>query len=301
MAGMISAPLTAILMIFEITTDYEIILPLMFTCIISAVVAKKMISYSIFTYILSKKGIELFKGRDVNILKQIPVSEVMRTNIVHIHLNERIPSVLSKLLGARQTTYFVTDKEHRLKGLIDLNDIKESLSTMETMGDTLIAMDLTKSLTSKCFDTDSLGEILGNISRTESDEIPVVDKNGVLLGSINWQNIVQTYNKEINKHNMVDHLFENITEVDNRKEIEILGENKLIDIALPPEFVCKTLKQLDLRKKYGISVLAIKHFVADSPDTFRTDFSPDPSHMFEGNEAIIFMVPKKKRDALPFC
>jgi CIC family chloride channel protein len=301
MAGMISAPLSSILMIFEITTDYAIILPLMFTCIISAFVARKTFSSNIFSYVLDKKGINLKKGRDINLLRNIPVSEIIRTNYFHVHLNEKLSKVLTKIMKSRNTKFFVTDDEHHLKGVISINDIKDTMDSVRALGETFIAMDLARPAKFFCYEDDTLDKVIANMPSTDVGEIPVLDKENKLIGVINWHDIIRTYNNEIAKHNMVDQLFEDISEVDNRKEIEVHGGSLMIETQVPPEFIGKSLSELNLRKRYGITVIGIKKSSLDIQDTDTVEFSPDPHYIFQGAENIIFIVPKHKRNKIPFC
>ena len=68
-AGTTHAPLTAILIIFELTSDYNLIVPLMMSCIIATLVTTRLERDSIYTKKLTRHGVELSHGQDVNVLK----------------------------------------------------------------------------------------------------------------------------------------------------------------------------------------------------------------------------------------
>ena len=70
-------PLSAILILFEMTGDYKIILPLMITCIISRLMAGRLLKESIYTFKLIRRGVDIRAGREVNVLKSISVKDVM--------------------------------------------------------------------------------------------------------------------------------------------------------------------------------------------------------------------------------
>ena len=76
------APITAILIIFELTGSYEIILPLMISCIIATLLATRMQKGSIYTLKLLRRGIDIHKGKDANVLQAVLVREEMRTEVV---------------------------------------------------------------------------------------------------------------------------------------------------------------------------------------------------------------------------
>ncbi|HEY3340878.1 MAG TPA: chloride channel protein, partial [Anaerolineae bacterium] len=77
LAGAVHAPLTSIILLFEMTNDYRIILPVMFAVVVSLVVSQRLQHDSVYTLALARKGVRLQRGRDVDVLEGITVSEVM--------------------------------------------------------------------------------------------------------------------------------------------------------------------------------------------------------------------------------
>src|SRR5690606_41857527 len=77
-AGSAHAPITAVVMLFELTGDYRIILPLMLTIIIALIVGRSLLgNESIYTLKLARRGIRLRRGRDVDVLESVPIEDVM--------------------------------------------------------------------------------------------------------------------------------------------------------------------------------------------------------------------------------
>lgn len=74
-AGITHAPITAMLMIFEITNNYTIILPLMTVCIISTLISSRFSNESIYTLKLIRKGIDIFRTRSLDVLKEHTVKK----------------------------------------------------------------------------------------------------------------------------------------------------------------------------------------------------------------------------------
>jgi len=68
LAGAVHAPLTATLLLFELTGDYRIILPLLFAVAVSMIVSKKLQADSVYTLALARAGVRLERGRDVEVL-----------------------------------------------------------------------------------------------------------------------------------------------------------------------------------------------------------------------------------------
>jgi Chloride channel protein EriC len=79
--GTVRAPLTAILILFEITRDYNLILPLMFACVLSNVMSNALYPESILTEGLRRKGFKIRKGREVDTMVSILVKDAMVKHI----------------------------------------------------------------------------------------------------------------------------------------------------------------------------------------------------------------------------
>ena len=90
LAGATYAPITAIMLIFEMTSDYKLIIPLMLTCITSAIFASHLSKESIYTLKLARAGINLKEGKEVNILKSILVKDARTRTIKTIPENMTI-------------------------------------------------------------------------------------------------------------------------------------------------------------------------------------------------------------------
>ena len=71
------APLTAFLIVFEMSGDYRMILPLMVTVGLSTLISQRLRRYSIYTWKLAKRDIPLERDRDVDIMRGLNVGEVM--------------------------------------------------------------------------------------------------------------------------------------------------------------------------------------------------------------------------------
>jgi len=73
-SGATHAPVTSILIIFEMTGNYDIILPLMLTSVISTLVSRHLRSASIYTYKLEERGLQLPQGQDIDMLEGVTIS-----------------------------------------------------------------------------------------------------------------------------------------------------------------------------------------------------------------------------------
>ncbi|HES59601.1 MAG TPA: chloride channel protein, partial [Caldithrix sp.] len=104
MGGVVGAathgPIAAILIIFEMTNDYKIILPLMITTIIATLVATRLHKESIYTLKLVRRGINIFGGRELNVLKSLKVSDVIKQTIELVDQKTPFNKILEKIANS---------------------------------------------------------------------------------------------------------------------------------------------------------------------------------------------------------
>ncbi|HZD21898.1 MAG TPA: chloride channel protein, partial [Acidimicrobiia bacterium] len=74
------APLTAILIVFELTGDYSLIIPLMLVATLGTFIAERFHKESVYTLALKHKGIRLTRSGEVDILDTVNVGSVMASN-----------------------------------------------------------------------------------------------------------------------------------------------------------------------------------------------------------------------------
>jgi CIC family chloride channel protein len=199
LAATMRAPLTSILIIFEITQSYEIILPLMLSAIIANVAANWMEKDSIFTWILSKQGIKLKKGAEEHVLNSIKVNEVMLKDIVTFDVKTSFKEILDGIQHAHHNYYPVL-KDGYLYGVLSLDDLK-SVMFEEGLDDIIVAGEICSSDNLIVVrENENLSEALQKMSIREFGALPVVreinDKYKV-VGLIRRSDILLAYNKKI--------------------------------------------------------------------------------------------------------
>jgi CIC family chloride channel protein len=75
-------PMAAMLILFEMTGDYKIILPLMLSCIIGTIAAGRFYRDSIYTLKLIRRGVDIREGKEVSVLRSLYVKDVMNPNVI---------------------------------------------------------------------------------------------------------------------------------------------------------------------------------------------------------------------------
>lgn len=126
LAGAVHAPLTAIILLFEMTNDYRIILPLMFAVVISMVLSQLIQRDSVYTLGLRRAGIRLERGKDLELLERITVQEVMQPDPPRI--GEWEPQLVAgeKMVALRRQGLIVVDENGAMTGIVTGQDLDQA-------------------------------------------------------------------------------------------------------------------------------------------------------------------------------
>ncbi len=203
MAGMVAAathaPMTALLIIFEMTSDYRIILPLMVTVVFSALVAGKLFSQSIYTVKLFRRGIDIRGGRDMNVLRSHQVKEIMDVNFESIDPSTSLAEIFRIIEQSKESYFVVADANQHLKGVISFQDIR-SLLSQHSLDYLVIAQDLAGGNTLALKYDENLEKALETFNLKDLKLIPVVDdevNGGKVVGVIRRDTLVDYYNRRL--------------------------------------------------------------------------------------------------------
>ncbi len=196
-------PLSAILILFEMTGDYKIILPLMFSCIIGAIASGQLLKDSIYTLKLGRRGVNIKEGKEVNILKSIRVSEVMTRGVETISEGCTMEVMADMIAKSKFNSFPVLDSDNRLAGIVSFNDYSEAIFN-EDLKHLLVAKDLATSDVVTVSADDNLYAALEKISRKDFATLPVMSVRdpGRLVGIVSRRDIIRAYDKAVLKKSL---------------------------------------------------------------------------------------------------
>lgn len=197
-AGTTHAPMTAFLIIFEMTHDYRIILPLMLACVFGTLVARRLSNESIYTWKLVRQGIRLFRGRDINVLARHTVAEVMRTEFESIPMYLTLHEIFRRMEEGSQYDFPVVDGDGRLVGTLSFQDIRRLLTRTDV--DTLIiASDIAHADPPIVRPDDTLDIALDKFGLRDVGFIPVVEDGPSrrLVGILRRTDLTHYYNRQL--------------------------------------------------------------------------------------------------------
>ncbi len=196
-AGIMRAPLTVILILFEVTGSYEIVLPIMFAAVTSSLIARLTYRHSMETYVLEKEGVRVGYGIALSVAEHISISEVMKTDYVKFNISENAANMIDFFFNTPESTFLVTDNDGRFSGIISLDEMRMLLKEDSLVG--LIAEDIVKKDVPVLYDTSQLDETLKLLEISDYYMLPVLDsKSGKLLGVVRQEEAFAYYRKQLN-------------------------------------------------------------------------------------------------------
>ena len=189
------ATLTAIVLLFEMTASYEIILPLMLSCVVADAVCYVFSENSIYTSKLARRGINIDLGAGQDLMRMIRVKEAMSNEVMTIKPDKPLEIALQMIEDTGHMSLPVVDDEGKLYGIITWTDIHTAALNHErhlTVRDYCVTDLITVN------PEDTLDRALDCLGAREISHLPVVNKRkkDTLIGIITKGDIIKAYNKQ---------------------------------------------------------------------------------------------------------
>ena len=291
-AGTTHAPITAILIIFELTNDYHIIPPLMVSCIISILLATYLKKESMYTMKLVRRGINIFEGRDINILRGLTVSDVVQKNIETIPVNYAIKDLIALMMRSEHQEYFVINKQNQLVGMLSIRQLKELLKDEDLLAGLVVAADIVSPVPTVIYPADNLDLVMHQFGRFNVDELPVVENSDSrrLIGSVQRMDVINAYNRAIFKLDLAGGVHSVVTAVHKEREVELTEGFRLSEIDPPDGFIGKSIRSLGIRSRYGVEVILIRKPEDDGKGIKdRPGAMPTPEYVIQPGDKLLIL------------
>jgi len=193
-AGAARAPFTAILIVFEMTDDYRMIVPLMTAVVTSLVVAERLMKESIYTLKLSRRGIRIQRGRDVDVMESVQVHEVMVSEPISVTVDLPITILAEKFIETGRHGFPVLDNQGQLYGVVSLEDYRTAVSDGAEKGNLTVGEIATRNIIS-VYPDETVGSALHRMAPRDISRLPVVSRENPrhLVGMVRRNDIVRAY------------------------------------------------------------------------------------------------------------
>ncbi len=223
-SGATRAPMTAVLIIFEMSNDYKLILPLMLATVLSTLLAEYLFGESIYTLKLRRKGIHLRHGRDFDLMHSLNVEEVMTPNPFVVQWDMPIATLGEDFQRTHSHGFPVVDAESKLVGVVSLRDYQNAAQRADAVS--LRVKDIaTMDRLLTAYKDEPLSDALERMAVRNISRMPVVKRSDPqqLLGIIRRQDIVKAYNVALarRKEGVLDDSKLRLRRIDKMKFVDI--------------------------------------------------------------------------------
>lgn len=290
-AGTSHAPLSASLMLFELTGNYSLVLPLMVASTTASWVARRLYPYSIHTEPLQRRGIDLSDRLRETSLKQLKVADLVREDLETVHPSTSFPDLVDRFLESRRRRLFVVD-QGRLVGAVSLNEVKHLLREAGSLS-VVVAYDLLEPVPVQLWVDDPLDRAADLFARSESELLPVMDREGRFRGVIAKRDLLALYAQEVLGRKSL--LTTYATSRDwGVRAIELPPNFALRLIRVPPGLVDRTLAETRLTQELGVRVVE----VCRESNGGQEWFVPDASTLLEKGDELLVLGPERAVESL---
>jgi CIC family chloride channel protein len=286
LAGITRAPLLAVIMIFELTQNTAVILPMMVVSVLAIVAAKALEQDSIYVQSLRAAGIVWEQTPEATSLSSLKVSDVMRTDVKLVPRNLPLADIVATFLNTRSLYLYVGDEEGRLLGVVDLHDIKEMLPERD-ISSLVIAEDLVSEIP---FVTpaEPLTSVNEKLWFRDLGQLPVVDspESRRFLGIVSRRDLLGAFDREILQRNRLTARVRFGDDLSQVGYFDLPEEHRLLQVDVPPEIAGRTVAEASLRQRFGVSVLAVKRLTRQGVER---RFVPGPGDRLEAGDVLIVL------------
>jgi CIC family chloride channel protein len=291
MSGVLRAPITAIMIVFELTNDYRLILPIMLTTIICMVLADRLVADGMYKIALTRAGVHLREGIELDVMQTVTVGDVM---------HQPSPAILQTASLSELRDYFrstdmrgvsVIDESGRLVGMVTMRDLQAAFERDHNPNTEVKAIMTTSPFTAYPFET--VWTALNRMGAADIGRLPVINSaTGELIGMFRRQNIVQAYNQSITRRAEQQHQAEqlrlqtltgaHVIEIPVNEQAQIAGK-RIAEIVWPADSVIAAIR------RHGKLIVPHGHTTIQSGDVLTIVAEPEA-------EKVIARIASRKRE-----
>ncbi|MBR4565943.1 MAG: chloride channel protein [Prevotella sp.] len=196
MSGVMHAPLTGIFLIAELTGGYSLFLPLMIVSVSSYLTINIFEPHSIYSSRLAKEGKLITHHTDNAVLTLMQLDSVIERDYLSVAPDMELGQIVHKISRSRNSVLPVLDAAGTLLGEVDITKIRHVVFRIELYHH-FTASQLMQEPPAKLTDSMPMVRVMKAFDRTHADWLPVVDRDGRLIGYISRQRIYMQYRKMV--------------------------------------------------------------------------------------------------------
>lgn len=197
MSGVLHAPLTAIFLIAEITSGYELFVPLMLVSAISYFTSSIFEKNSLYTKNLIERGDLIQYDKDRQVLSQIDIKKIIEKDLLSIPVDAKLAELVELVKQSKRNIFPVINKNKELVGIVTLDDIREIMFDAESQEEVEVSslMSVPPAFINS---HENMQSVMHKFEMTNAWNLPVLD-NGRYIGFVSKSRIFSTYRHKLKR------------------------------------------------------------------------------------------------------
>lgn len=192
-AGVLHAPLTSLFLIAEITSGYELIIPLMITAAIAYLTSKYFIPHSVYNMQLAKRGELITRHKDKAVLTLMKLNSEVENDFNIVAPDFTLGQLVKVVSKSKRNLFPVVSKDGMLQGIITLDDIREIMFKPE-LYDEIFVKTLMIQPPTFVSSSDSMDVVMQKFTETNAWNLPVID-NEKYMGFVSKSKLFNAYRR----------------------------------------------------------------------------------------------------------
>ncbi len=192
-AGVLHAPLTAVFLIAEITSGYQLFVPLMVTATISYATIRIFVKNSVYTHQLARRGELITHHKDKAILSMMKVDKLIEKDFKTVSPEAKLGDLVKVIASSTRNIYPVTEPDGTFCGIVVLDDIRNIMFKPELYNERTVKSMMFMPGTSVDPD-ESMEDVARKFQETRNYNLPVI-RDGKYIGFISRANVFSEYRK----------------------------------------------------------------------------------------------------------
>jgi CIC family chloride channel protein len=291
------APIASILIIFEMTQDYSIILPLMAACTMSNVVSRALKKESIFTDRLARRGIRLPHRLEEIVMETMTAKDIVREDPTTLKTTDNVTDILARFMDNRRSNLYVLDDKRRFLGAVSLHDLKQVLQQSQDLG-FILAVDVMYPDFPFVTADDRLTRVLEVFATHDYERLPVLAdaESRRFTGLISKRDVISVYNQEVLQRPTL--LAKFTTDRDEGEEttyVELPPRYRVDQVVVGQGLAGRTLAEVNLPATYQTHVLSLKR-LDENLHEYRV--IPDGQTRLESGDRLVVLGPLERIEGL---
>ena len=195
MSGVLHAPLTAIFLIAEITSGYQLFVPLMLVSAIALSTSSFFEKHSLYTKRLIEKGDLIKYDKDKQVLSLIDLKKIVEKDLLKIHPQATLGELVDLVRISKRNLFPVVNEANELMGIVTLDDIRTTMFD-ENLRKSTIIKDVMHSPPATVSSHENMQSVMSKFELTGAWNLPVID-DGQYVGFVSKSRIFNTYRTKL--------------------------------------------------------------------------------------------------------